>query len=345
MLKQCPCFESDPSGSQDTDDGTERHRKLAEALKSDSIADIDGEDGDAITWARDYIKGNAPITQYPLVIEQKLTLVDEDLNELMSGTPDQVCGNYIFDLKWRPRDYSAQMAAYALMVMQDGGFDKVFVRVLFGANRSVVEIVFDYESAHKIVSGIVKLANHPGKEPKLCDYCSWCSKILTCPAVAGKIEGLEKGYSDSPRAQSWHPSEMETGEQIADALWIAKKVVKPWLESIEFHAKEAMIKKGLSLPGFELKPRAGKKYITDVAEAYKLLGLPQEKFLECCDVRLNSSKKYPDKKALDKAIKESRGITISAAKKESIRLLAPVLKQANPSTVLKMTGDTEEGEE
>jgi hypothetical protein len=349
MLERCPCFTSNPSGSQDADDGKERHRRLAEALKSDSEADLD-EDGDgaAIQWARDYLKATAPLSDYPLVIENKLTLLDDDFNEVMSGTPDQVCGNVIFDFKWRPRDYTAQMAAYALMVMQQGGFDRAFVKILFGATKSITEMEFTEESAGKIVGSIVKSANDPNLKPSLNDYCSWCANILTCPAVLAQSKTVAKGYDEREKVTNWHPSEMETGEQIADALWIAKKILKPWCKSIEYHAKEAVIKRGLSLPGFELGTRQAKKYVSSVTEAYKLLGLPQDKFLECCDVRLNTPQKspnLPDRLGLDKALAAFRGIKVAAAKRESVRLLASVIKQANPSTVLKMTGDTEEEEE
>lgn len=343
MLAQCPAFES--SGSDYADEGTERHEALKAYLAGDdSLAGmLDEEDATGVRWAGDYIKLHAPTSDHPLIVEQRVEIVYPNFEDA-AGTPDVVCGPELFDFKWRRRDYTAQMAAYALPMLDK--FDRVRVHVLFGCERRPDVFYFDRQSADDVLTKILDRCENPTPTP--CDYCGWCAKRLTCPALTGPAKHIALNYAEANLADvaSWHPSQMEKAEDIALALFIWRKILKKWGESVEFHAMEAATKKGLKLPGVELADKKGRKFVANVEAAYEASGLPGSAFLKCCDVRLNTSKKYPDRKGLDTIFKEHfQEASTAAAKRAVARKLSGVIQNRPSSQVLKLVGTEEEEEE
>lgn len=342
MLKQCPKFE--PSGGEFAEAGHERHEALRGLLIGESFLfdSLEEEDAAGVRWAYDYIQVNAPMSEYPLELEQQKEWIDPVTFDIRQGTVDVACGPHIFDFKWRERDYLSQMAAYALTRPQ---FQEVTVHILFGEPQVAKKIIFSQESAEHIIAPIISDALNGALTATPCDYCNWCANRLTCPAVLESAQAIAQGYSDSDKAKEWHPSKMETPEEIAAALWIARKVLGPWCKSIEFHAREAAIKKGLALPGFQIKTQKGKTFCSDVSTAFGLSGIPQEQFLKCCDLRLNTSKKIKEKVGLIDALKAQMDIPRTQAKKQILSKLDSVLKQASTITKLISKGEEEEKEE
>jgi hypothetical protein len=343
ILAQCRAFESAP-GNDDTAAGTARHSALREYLLKNPAwqKGLSEEDMEAVTWAGDIIQTMAPTSDYPLRTEYHVNPLGDDFKPLFDngGTLDVCCGPYLFDLKTRERDYLAQMAAYALGMIQEDGWPEVRVRLLFTEGKRVER--YDLTEAHcwDILRPII---NAP-VVPKPCDYCGWCAKAATCPAVTQAVATVAKGYSDIDKVKSWHPSAMETGEEIGLALWLWRTVLKKWGESVEFHALEAAQKKGLTIPGFDLKTKAGKTYVTDVPAAFSLAGLPQEEFLAGCQVRMNTSKKYPDQKGIIDIFAAFHGLKKAPAKRDLLAKLEAVVKQTNPSIYLQAQKGQEDTE-
>lgn len=341
MLKQCPQF--NPSGGEFAEAGHERHEALRALLSDQSfLADsLEDEDAGGVRWAYDYIQVNAPTSEYPLELEQKKEWIDPVTFDIRTGTVDVGCGPHIFDFKWRERDYLHQMAAYALTRPE---YPEVTVHILFGEPRIAKKIIFTQDTAAELIAPVIEEALNEDAQAKPCDYCNWCAKRLSCPAVLETAKAIAQGYSEEEKVKQWHPSKMETPEEIAAALWVARKVLKPWCESIEFHAREAAIKKGLALPGFQMKTKKGRSFCFDVSSAFGLSGIPQDKFLQCCDLRLNSSKKIKDKVGLVEVLAQQMDIPKAQAKKQLTSKLAPVLKEGNPITMLVAVGESEEEE-
>ena len=140
-LQQCPRFESGLS-SVAAGEGTARHAALKENLEAalkeylevnyGLYNELEREQRDAVLWAAGCILTHAPIADYPIAFEVPVNPLGEDFKPLFpnGGTADVVCGPYIADLKWRRRDYTAQMAAYALD-RHDAGHEVVTVDLLF----------------------------------------------------------------------------------------------------------------------------------------------------------------------------------------------------------------------
>lgn len=336
MLQQCGAYES-AGGNADTAAGVGRHKALRALLycEPDWKGGLSEDDISAVEWAAETIQTLAPTSDHPLRCEYHVNPHDGNFEPLFEsgGTLDVCCGPYLFDLKTRQRDYLAQMASYALAMIQEWGYTEIRVRLLFTETRYVERYDLNEARCWEILRPI--LDKEPVPTP--CDYCGWCAKATTCPAVVRPAAVVAKGYSDLDKVKSWHPSEMETGEDIALALWIWRTILKKWGESIEFHALEAAQKKGLTLPGFTLKSKAGKTYIPDVPAAFSLAGLPQAEFLSACQVRMNTSKKYPDQKGIIDVFAEFNGLKKAPAKRDLLKKLEAVVKQTNDTIYLQAT--------
>lgn len=315
-LDQCAKFSG--GSSEFAEEGTVRHAILATALKTNSTADIQfsaetNTDAEGITWAADYILLHAPSSDYPIEVEQTRSWLGPDFT-VRTGTPDVVCGPVIFDFKWRWRDYTAQMADYALERF-DAGFERVTVHLLFGAHRRYEIVEFTRESAERIVSGILAKAEAPDAQPTPCDYCGWCAHRLTCSAVLERVNAVVEGRVDWGLA-TYHSTEIATAEQMGKALEIAR-LVKKWADAVEYEAKR-MVGRGDIPEGFKLQDRKGNRFISSVAEAFPRVGLSQEVFLKACEVGFSD---------LAKLYAEIHGMKKAAAERAVAELLGDVLQR------------------
>ncbi len=350
MLAQCPAWQSS-GGNDDTAAGATRHSALAWLLndtatqeqQAEAVACLDEHEVESVTWAADYIRTHAPMADHPLHTERTLTLLDDDFKEVMRGTPDVACGPELFDLKWRERDYTAQLAAYALMLMEESGWHEVHVHVLYGERRRAERFTLTHEGATELVFRIVE-STYGTPTPTPCDYCGWCARRITCPALTGPAKHVATRYAGEEtlaKVEQWHPSEQTDAAQLSLMLFIARKVLKPWIESVEHHALDAVTKQGLALPGYEMKTRAARQWVADVTAAFAATGLPQDVFLKCCDVRLNTSKTYPDKVGVVDEFAKASGLKKAAAKRDLMKRLEPALGIGKPTHYLAETGDKE----
>jgi hypothetical protein len=351
-LAQCPRFEG--GSSEFADAGTLRHKALTKLFNADPGA-LDGlpeEDADGVRWAVDYIKLHAPLSYYPITFETGDVAILSDFTEL-KGTPDVICGSHLFDLKWRPFDYLAQMAAYALMILQHSLPDPcgtVTVHILFGESQRYERYTIDEAAALRIIEPIVTRVQDPEAKPTPCDYCSWCAKKLTCSARVAVAVKVADGYTDGAiQLSTFHPSKVATPEEMAVMVRL-RDILVGWCDSVRYHADEMWLKEGQQIPGCELKESKGKRYFTDLQGALNASGLPVEKFIQCCTARFTSSKDDPNKLGLEDiyhaANKESYA-SKAAAKREFKKKMEPfVARPASKFHVVTAANQiSEEGEE
>ena len=105
------------------------------------------------------------------------------------GTADGVAikGRWLVDLKsGQVYNYAAQMAAYALGLMQQHFEQEWTTHLLFCDQRQTVIHRWTYATASELVRTV--LAN-VGTPPKENDYCGWCAKSLTCGARVKSMAG------------------------------------------------------------------------------------------------------------------------------------------------------------
>lgn len=339
-LKECPSFES--GSTEWTESGTDRHAALRAHFEGDdTLLDLLPEDErSAVLWAADYIRVHANTTDHPMTWEQGITVILDDFSEI-PGTPDAVCHTDIFDLKWRLRDYNAQMAHYAAARFQElPGIETIRVHLLFGCFKRAEVLTFTRESALQIVATIAeKVRNNP--EPTPCSYCGWCAKRVTCAALNERAQTVAAGREDWKLAQ-YHASEITSPAEMAKALQLAALLEK-WAKAVRHFAKEMVLKQGITLPGYELKTEAGKSSCADVIGAFNASGLTAEEFLQCCEIRLETSKTNPAKRGLTDVLKAKKNISKAAAKRELKKALEPYMR--TPREVFKLKAINDSGDE
>ena len=329
MLAKCAQFRAGES-SEFAEKGTQRHALLRVWLDpDDKLKDFtcrfDADDVDAIEWAADYIKLHAPTSDYPIEVEQRREWLGPEFEE-RAGTPDAVCGWHVFDFKWRQRDYSAQMADYALAVFDSNPkFVEAKCHVLYGQSKRHEVMTFTLQSATQVVSRILARADDPHSQPAPNEYCGWCAKRMTCSAFIDQANRVIENREDW-RLSTFHASEITTADEMGKALTIARQLAK-WCEAVEHFAKEMQVKQGMTPTGFEMKPTKGRSYITDVAAAFQLLGLTQSDFLACCEPRMKTSEKYPDKLGIVDIFARVKEMKKAPAKREVEKRLEPVIKR------------------
>lgn len=299
-----------------------------DSLFTSDDLNLDDEQMDGVKWAEEYIRLHAPTTDHPIICERKREWTGPDFSD-REGTPDVTCGNHIFDLKWRKRDYDAQMADYALAVMEEGGFESVTVHLLYGAFKQVEVIHFDMASASLIVFRILEAANDPEAKPTPCDYCGWCAKRLTCSALWDRANAVVDNREDWS-LENYHPSEILTAEEMGKALRLAK-ALKVLVESIEHHARE-LARNGIIAEGFKVQERKGNRFIASIMDAYSKAGIEQSDFLSACEIKFSSLVELH-------AAKE--GIKKAAAEREMERRLGEVIQRKQSTVSLVSVKDKE----
>lgn len=305
-IDKCACYVSDPTPSEAAEKGTDEHELLANALRGNYEWDDNArpEVREKIEWAVEQIKMRA---DGPLVIEKRLTLLSENFETLTYGTLDaysrcrEIGRIALFDYKsGEIRDYNAQLVAYALMLMQTAGQTECHVFILFGRYKKVVEFVITREDAQQRIAALIARRRDPNRQPTPCDYCQWCANRLTCPPLNQAALAVNAGREDW-KLETYHASEITSPAQMAKALRIAR-MLKGWIDAVEFHAK----KMG-NLPGFVLKDRNGKRFVKSLTDAFQRSGLTQEQFLECCDVSVT---------ALEEEYAKANQMKLAPAKRE-----------------------------
>lgn len=330
----CPQFTNDPGTPGSGEDrpafmelGTDRHAALSAHLKGDDglLNLLPEEDKAGVLWAAEYIRLQAPTADYPIHCERILGLVDEEFKDVFpnGGTPDIVCGPEIFDLKWQVRDYLAQYAAYAAMVIQEGGYPQVRVHSLFGATRHASVYTFTEASAMEIIRPI--LADYYADAPaKVCDRCGWCARKLTCPAFNAPAAAVAQGRDDWGLT-TYHVTEITTPEDMATAIRLASHLRK-WCDAVDHYKREWMLKQGIQIPGYTIRNDAGDRAITDLNQALALSGIPADKFIKACSIGIG---------ALKKLWAEHYGISETRADKAINDRLAPVITRTPTQSIVK----------
>lgn len=322
MLAQCPKFEG--GNSEYADDGTKRHAILADYFRGnkEAVAKMTEDSQENLEWAVEYVELKAAALDHPMLIETKRSAVLENGLEI-AGTPDLVCGPDIFDLKWRPRDYRAQMAAYAYMHMDDGKFPQVRTHLLFGNTQNARTHIWTRESAWKVMQEIITDVESAWAAPIPCEYCGWCAKKRSCEALVQQVN-IALASNPEWNLPQWHSSEMETAQEIGLALKIAR-TLSDWCESVEFHAKELATKRGIIAQGFTMQSRKGNRIVEDIKACFGKVNLPQPEFLKACNVRLS---------VLFKTYAEFHGMKKAPAERELERELGELIQRKKPSVSL-----------
>lgn len=144
------------------------------------------EDADrqAVVWAAERTKLLAG-DDYVEAREQYCTVNTPGIDH--TGTVDAKCAKrcWSIDLKTgRKRDYVAQMAAYALGLMEAEFAESWRTYLLFCDQREMEAHEWTLASAHTIIDPILDEVRDPETVCRISEYCDWCASKDTCPVRA-----------------------------------------------------------------------------------------------------------------------------------------------------------------
>ena len=274
-LALCGQYQGAPGTSPAAERGTKLDAAFRHAWTTGEFPnwDLPEEDAGAVRWAIDQcirLGGGA----------DGLT-TEEDRCRILTGgfehrgTADGVAvrGRWLVDLKsGQIYDYRAQMAAYALGLMQQHFEQDWTTHLLFCDQRQTVVHRWTYASASELVRSV--LAN-VGTAPVENDYCGWCSKSLTCPArVATKDKALVTVAGLAPTVQDEGFLALLNDPDRLGQFLAACQTLDDFRDAAKEKAR-GLLEAGVKVPGWRLqKPRVTEfvdpEYIAQAVESGKI---------------------------------------------------------------------------
>lgn len=298
-LLSCAYYERTEEDSENAKRGRELHAEFEKALKEDNPDLLENE---GLSWAYEqiiYIKGehfNNKILElgHNYFIEEKLIVEDEYMNEVTFGTADLLIENVLIDLKtgFKERDYSTQMALYALGAMQRFMYEEIKVYLLYSELKVVESFTITRKDAEEVLALLLKIKTEKERFcKKKSEYCSWCKHFVTCEEANVDIKGVIKEYTGE--VVNYHSSQLTCPKEMGRLLTISRDFMKKWCDAVEFHAKQ-MAEGGIIPEGFEYKEKRGNKKINNLFELYKKAkenNVEDKEFFNNCSMSLTNSKK------------------------------------------------------
>lgn len=295
-LRVSPRFQPSSAGDAATL-GADRHAALECLLNgsSDLLNILRDEDIAGVKWSHEYIVNNAPMADYVLETERKLELFRSGM-PIMKGTADVICGDHLFDMKWRERDYDPQLAAYALALMQARKSDTVTVHILFAETQFAKCYTLTKTQAEDIVFPILDNVMHPSTVCVQSEYCNWCKLVTVCPVLIGSVnavaEKLEVALIED--IENLTPSRLGATLSMIEA-------VTTWAEAAKEKIRDLALM-GNPIEGYEVVERKGSREIapSNINAAFGLLNIPVERFMQACKVSITN---------LESALAETQGLS------------------------------------
>ena len=239
-LAACPKYRPTPGpAGPAAARGTKMDEAFRLGLQGDrsKIDALPAEDRPAVEWAVALMEDYKRIGTIE-AREEYLAMHTPGISHV--GTADAVCERmgWVADLKTgQLRGYAEQLAAYAYAMMHQTFEEEYAAHVLYCDQQLVKSYRFTLAQAREIVERILAEVRDPNAQPRACDYCDWCARKDTCPAVVRPVEeGLavvaapkeslaeirERLLGDPEKlaafASAWKAVEKEVGEPAMDRL-------------------------------------------------------------------------------------------------------------------------------
>lgn len=293
LPKLAACLHYEPDGK--TSDAAARGTRIDgmfRALLADAEAFLGDHSAEAsrarvgVRMLRERVGDNVPILSKEE--DCKIRIQDADFADVCEGTCDAIVPalKLSADLKsGEIRDYTLQMAAYALGCMDRFGSDEWTTLLLYVDQDETTETHWTYEDASARVLGLRDAWTlRKDAHPTPCDYCEWCRKgprnEATCPAVTAKLTPVSELLP--------LPANLEEAKAIllsdsarAGAFKRAMKIASELEAAIDAKAKEG----GEWCPeGFKVQRRKGRLQVNKSHLDSIAVRLGTAKVFECCTV-------------------------------------------------------------
>lgn len=199
---------------------------------------------------------------------------------------------WVADLKTGlARDYYHQIAAYCLAIMERK-FEQDWVgHVVYADERKVVSYRLTYGEAKRAVETVLAEVRDPNAQPRACDYCDWCARKDTCPAVVRPVEeGLAVVQGTTSLAEI-RERLLANPETLGKFLTQWKAVEKEIADSAADRIKE-LLEAGEEVPGWKISRSKGSEYFDTEAilHAATQASAPLEGLIEAMGGKLGGEK-------------------------------------------------------
>jgi hypothetical protein len=198
-LAQCGRFENDGEPHVEAERGLlldRLYRQLitlrwepTATLKPDELEPVDYE---ALRWALEQTGALADIED--LTADRTQCRIQIPLMGGYEGEVDafSLSKRRSFDLKsGMERDYSLQMACYALAFMTREFLGEWETVLLFCDDQKLVRRSWTLEEAEELIRPVIDKVCSPETGPTLCSYCGWCQHKYTCPERLAELEIIQ----------------------------------------------------------------------------------------------------------------------------------------------------------
>ena len=270
---QCTHWESDFVGADNV--ATRRGTRLDEAFRAclqlDWVTignlDLTTEERESIDWAVKTVMSYCTHGEDEIgsTKEECKVFIPMDDGHEYEGEVDALLlsRNIHFDLKsGQMRSYYHQQLGYACGYMAEMFQTEWTAVVLFLDQREVHTYhytIADMNTLHDVARNM----RHRAGEPTPCDYCGWCAKQLTCPAVGKEIEPAidsMEALVDAVTAELIIERVCESPEKMGQFLIAVDQLNSLVYDEIKKRVKDMLMNEE-EVPGWKLITRKGSEKV------------------------------------------------------------------------------------
>ncbi len=269
-LALCGQFEGTAGNSSAASRGTMLDGIFRDAWVSGELPrELNDEDARAVSWALGQCVQLGGGADGLTTNESECRIQTSGIEH--TGTADGIAvrGKWLIDLKsGQVYDYTGQMAAYALGLMETHFEQNWTTHLLFCDQQKMVTQHWTYTSAKETVQAIL---DNVGTTPKENDYCGWCAKSLTCP---GRVQSQAIVLQTTEHAITPQDGSFLTllDDPARIGLFLRQCATLDHFREAAAEKARQLLEAGEQVPGWRLqKPRAtefvGAEYIAEAVEA------------------------------------------------------------------------------
>lgn len=269
-LAECPKYEPKPGpAGPEAERGTRIDRAVRLALQGDRsvLEALVPEDRGPAQWAVELFLSYKLAGELE-TREEYLAMSTPGLSHVGTADVLNMRVGWVADLKTgQIRDYYYQLLAYCYAIMDKHFEQEWCAHIVFADHRKVASFRVTYEQAKRQMERLLAEVRDPNAQPRACDYCDWCARKDTCPAVVKPVEeglAVVQGSASLAEIRERLMADPEgLGKFYTQWKAVEKELVK---DKAPVRIKE-LLESGVEVPGWKL----GKESVSEFYDTEGIL--------------------------------------------------------------------------